>query len=51
VLKIDGEEIQDGTQLRTAIGRHVAGEKITLTLRRDDEELEIQVTLGERPQG
>jgi serine protease Do len=50
VLKTGDEEINDLAQLRAAIGRHIAGDEITVTIRRGEEELKLQVTLGERPQ-
>ncbi|MEQ8787852.1 MAG: trypsin-like peptidase domain-containing protein [Pirellulaceae bacterium] len=51
VLKIDGEEIRDGAHLRALVGRRIAGDVITLTVRRGEQELDIEVALGERPQG
>jgi serine protease Do len=50
VLKVGEEEIMDGAQLRAVIGRHIAGDEISITVRRGEEELELKATLGERPQ-
>jgi len=54
VISVDGEKIIDVTQLRTVLGRYVAGEKIKLLVKRGEEEKEFELTLGagsDQPQG
>ena len=50
VLKVGDEEIRDGAQLRGIVGRHISGDVISITVRRGEEELQLEATLGERPQ-
>lgn len=42
---VDGEAVRDVLHLRLLVGRHVAGDEITLTVRRGEEELEVTATL------
>jgi len=46
ILAFDGQTVRDVTHLRQLVGRHVAGDTVTLTVRRGEEELEIRVTLS-----
>jgi len=49
VTKLDGDEINDGDDLRGAIAAHKPGDKVELTIERDGETQTITVTLGTRP--
>ena len=49
ILKINGEEVLDVTHLSVLISKHLLGEVVKLTLKRGDEQLEIEATLGEMP--
>src|SRR5262249_51192671 len=49
ILKVDGKEVADFAGLREAVGAHKPGDKIKLTVKRGDKEMEITVTAGERP--
>lgn len=48
IVSVDGEEILDETDLPRIISRKDPGEEITLGIIRDGEEIEEDVTLGER---
>ena len=49
VVAVDGEPIDSGDELRATIDSHQPGDKITVTIRRDGREREVEVTLGARP--
>ena len=49
VVAIGERQIHDMTDLRNALSRNVAGEKVELTIRRDEAEQKIEVTLGKPP--
>jgi S1-C subfamily serine protease len=49
LLKIDGKEIDDVEKLRDAVQAHKPGDKIKLTIKRSDKEMEVTVTAGEMP--
>lgn len=49
VLKLDGKEVGEVGDFVMAIRAHKPGDKITLTIKRGDKEMEIKVTLGEAP--
>jgi serine protease Do len=57
IVALDGQEIPDVLTLRRLLARHVAGDKVTVTVKRGDEtlELEVELTAGEdarvRPPG
>ncbi len=51
VLKIDGKEIADIEGFVKAVRGHKPGDKITLTVKRGDKEMEIKITAGEKPPG
>ena len=45
ITAVDGEAVRDVMHLRLLVGRHVAGDEITLTIRREDADLEVKATL------
>ncbi len=49
ITKVDGNELRDSNQLRTIIANLAPGDEIALDIVRDDELLNITVTLGTRP--
>ncbi len=51
IITIDGQPIIDESTIPRVLDRHKPGETITLTLVRTDGQHNVQVTLGERPQG
>jgi S1-C subfamily serine protease len=50
IVAVDGQPIEQGSDLPLALIGHPAGDTISLTVFRDGDELTIDVTLGERPQ-
>lgn len=46
ILALDGETLRDVTHLRQLVGRRVAGNVVTLTVRRGEEKMEVPVTLS-----
>ena len=49
VIEVDGESIETGDDLREAIDAKKPGDELKLTVRRGDEERELTVELGARP--
>ena len=49
ILQVDGEDVVGPDDLATLISRHQPGDEVTLTILRDNERKEIELTLGERP--
>jgi len=49
IIGIDGQEVLTTTDYLTVLGRHSAGEEVTVKVIRDGKELEITVTLDEKP--
>jgi S1-C subfamily serine protease len=50
IVAVDGERIDEGSDLASLLLPHAAGETVTLRILRDgDSAQEVQVTLGERP--
>ena len=49
ITAIDGTEIDANTSLQSVLFTHQPGDEVTLTVERDNEEITLQVTLGERP--
>ncbi|HVA46820.1 MAG TPA: trypsin-like peptidase domain-containing protein [Pirellulales bacterium] len=49
LLAIDGEKITSGAEAMSAVARHAAGEKIAVTVLRDEQEQKLEVTLGRAP--
>jgi 2-alkenal reductase len=49
ITAIDGTEIDADTSLQTELFTHKPGDEVTLTVQRDNDEITLQVTLGERP--
>ena len=48
ITKVDDEEIDDSSELRTVISKHKAGDKVKITVYRDGETKVLDVTLGEK---
>ena len=49
VVKLDGKEFTDFPDFVAAVRAHKPGDKITLTVKRGDKEMEIKITAGEAP--
>ncbi|MCZ6688955.1 MAG: trypsin-like peptidase domain-containing protein [Planctomycetota bacterium] len=49
ILRVGGRPVRTSFELQREIGRGIAGDVITLLIRRGDEEMEIQALLGKRP--
>jgi len=49
LLAVDGVTLIDPLALRHRLGRYLAGDAVSLTLRRDGKELNLKVTLAEPP--
>lgn len=49
ITHVDGEAIDENTSLSSLLGRHVPGDKVTLTINRDGKTQKIEVTLGTAP--
>ena len=47
ILKLGDKQITSGDELSSAIGDYKPGDKVTLTLQRDSQEMTLEVTLGE----
>lgn len=51
VVAADGQEVNNFNDLLSLIAFHKPGDVMNLTVLRDGQQVELQVTLGERPQG
>ena len=51
IVSIDGSEVAQKTDLGTIIQNHAAGDTISITVARDGQMVEIQMTLGEKKGG
>ena len=49
ILKFNGETVETMSQLNKLKNECNIGDKVTLTISRDDEEVEIEITLAEQP--
>lgn len=49
IVAIQGKQIRDMTDLRFALSRNNAGDKIVVTIRREEQEQKLEVTLGKPP--
>jgi len=49
VLKVDDDDINSAAELVANIGSRSPGDQVTLTIERDGETIEVEVTLGSRP--
>jgi len=49
ITKIDGQDINEKNTLAAVIRRHQMGDKLKLTIDRNDKQLELTATLGEAP--
>ncbi len=50
VIKLDGKEVKDVQDFVSSVRAHKPGDKITLTVKRGDKEMEIKITAGEAPE-
>ncbi len=50
ILKVDGEEVNSVSELRSKIAAHKVGDTVTLTIDRNNHERTVDVTLQEMPQ-
>jgi putative serine protease PepD len=51
ITEVDGEVVRDPAALTSAIRSHAPGDRVSLTVTRDDEETTVDVTLGTLPTG
>lgn len=52
IVAIEGDDVREFDDLIAYLSRHTfAGDRITLTVLRDGEQIDVPVTLGERPSG
>jgi serine protease Do len=51
ITKIAGDTVDSTHSLQSLIGKHKAGDKVSVTLVRDGKEQTVEVTLGEAPAG
>jgi len=49
ITEVNGEAVDESTSLSSLLGRHVPGDKVTLTISRDGKTQTIEVTLGTAP--
>lgn len=49
ILAVNGEEVEDSTALTREVGALIAGSQNTFTLLRDGNRMQVNVTVGERP--
>ena len=49
ITKIDGQPTPDLTELRVQLGRKVSEQQVKITVLREKEELDLNITLGKRP--
>ena len=49
ITAFDGKEVNSSTELGTAIDRHKAGDRVTLTILRGNQKIQIPITLQEAP--
>ncbi len=51
IIRFDGSKITDADELVEMVGEDQPGDEVAVTVMRGDDELELEVTLGERPGG
>jgi putative serine protease PepD len=49
ILSFDNKEVNSSSDLATAIDRHKAGERVTITVLRGNQKIQVPVTLQEAP--
>lgn len=49
ITKVDGQAINQTATLASLLGRHVPGDRVELTISRDDQALTLRATLGVKP--
>lgn len=50
ILEVSGRPVADSTQMRAELGKHAAGEAVTIAVDRQGERLELRAVLQKRPQ-
>lgn len=50
IFRMDGQEVRNTTEFLSIVNRHRAGEELTVTVFREEQELELTVTLDEKPE-
>ncbi|HXZ28953.1 MAG TPA: trypsin-like peptidase domain-containing protein [Terriglobales bacterium] len=50
IVAIDGQEIQDTTDISRVMNQHRAGDKVTVTIYRGKQKMDVPVVLGELPE-
>ncbi|MGC9316564.1 MAG: S1C family serine protease [Armatimonadota bacterium] len=50
ILRVDGQEIKNGEELREAIFKHDIGETVTMLVQRGDRQMQLSVTTGTIPE-
>ena len=50
ILEVDGAEVRTSFELQRGIGRHVAGDVVRLKIRRGEEEMDLEIPIGRRPE-
>lgn len=50
ILDIDGQQISGPDDLAAVVAEHQPGDTVTMTILRDNERMEVQLTLGKRPE-
>jgi len=49
IVQVDGRSVTLARPLSDVVSRYGPGDRVTLTIQRNGEEIELEVTLGERP--
>lgn len=49
ILAFDGVEVKTVEELKTLLEDYLPGDRVSLTIQRDDEEIELRLTLGNQP--
>ena len=50
IVAIDGQEVQDTTDISRVMNQHRAGDKVTVAIYRGKQKMNVPVVLGELPQ-
>lgn len=50
IIKFDDKEVKDPEKMRDLIGSMKPGQTVNVTIKRDNKEMKLKVTLGKRPQ-
>ena len=49
ILAFDGVEVKTVEELKTLLEDYLPGDRVSLTIQREDEEIELRLTLGNQP--